>query len=588
MARRTQQICVRTRGDEIRLFLSAASTDTIEHLKREISAKTGIGPSHLRLFYDFAELKDSSSLASCSLSPDAEVELEVTDVVFIETTESTHIPLEVQFTQTIAQIKQKLAQQVGTSAEELRLVFAGKELADRRTLQQCNVNSGWTLHLLQPAQSLRRTTTDPNPSIAKAPVSAFLRQSTAIPPELNTPLPCNSVATPTSEPLPEEDKAVPSPSDPEDCQREEAIYEGFTEGMTADLGQLTFLEDLSEYSMTTDSIDTTERLPDGLKPIMGKRLAVEIEAKATVHSLKATVQARIGASVPIQTMIFEGWELEDTCTLADYGIRPECTVYAIIPPDSDPNLLRIGHFRTVSNTSYSKSNETPSAPPPATSGNLTIHIKPVTDDSFDLMARAFYTISSLKDKIATLKGFPAAQQELIYANKPLSDERHISDYGIQQGDWVHLLLKGAGGMTIFVQFCFNSLDSVVRKQLVKSGFAYRKVKPGISFSSKCRNPTCKAFGAYIVVNKGFGTFDMAVISGYLPCPVCQSLAEPSTNCRFFKASWVFRGQLEGGEIVTRKGQTEGGFYYTYRESSTVQWRYLRVTVSSISLTISRK
>lgn len=567
MASGVQQIYVRTRGHEISLSLPTASTDTIEHLKRAISAKTGLNPAHLRLFSALEELENSSSLASCGLSSTAEVELEVTDVVFIEASEGTYIPLEVKFTETIAQIKEKFAEKVGTPAEGLRLVYAGKELAGTQTLQECRVTSGWTLHLMQPVK--------PTATVLRtAKKESFQPESTQVPPQLNSPLPCSAVPLPFAKPLPEEDKAVPKPS--EDAGDEEPLYEHFTEEMGADLGQLTFLEeDLSQYQ----AYSTAERLPPGLQPIEGNKLAVEIEAKATVQSLKATIQSRIGDLTLIQAIIFEGRELEDTMTLAHYGIRPENTVYVVIPPNTHLKLLNNRRLRLMTCTSFSKLNTIPSVSPPHPSESLTIHIKPVTGAPLDLTVRGFYTVGSLKDKIAAVNGFPAAQQELYHANKQLSDESRISECGIEQDDWVHLLLKGAGGMTIFVQFCFSSLDSVVRKQLVKSGLAYRKVKPGISFSSRCRNPNCKAFGAYIVVNKGFGDFDIARVSGLLPCPVCESLAEPSTNCRFYKAKWVFQGQRENGEVATRKGRTEGSFYYTYREKSTVQWRYLHVTVS---------
>lgn len=588
------QILVRSRGNEIHLLLSASPTDTIDSLKQQISLQTTISPHHLRLFSGFLELKNSSSLTSCGLSASAELELEATNVVFIETLKGLHIPLEVEFTETIAEIKGKLREKLGSSEEELRLVFAGKELRDEQTLGECNVNSGWTLHLMETSKSLsfKRSGTGNGSNLAK---SEDLRGSNQL--EAADLQRCATISHPPLTGSPRQSlPAIPDPqigefqpyldvSLPEDSQSDDFVYESFAEEIPTGLCQLSFVgalpsdrEEIAAFPMSF--IDKPP--PKGCEPLVGKKLGVEIDQNATIRSLKDTIQARIGMSVPIEALIFEEYELQDGFTLADYRIRPECTVFAVIPRDINPDLLKIRHCRPVSCTTFSQA-RSPTAKsashlsPP--SSNMSIRIKTTSGETIDLIARSYYTVSSLKDKIANLKGFPASQQQLLYANKPLSDENHLSDYGIQQGDMLFLLLKYAGGMTIFVQFCFNSLESVVRKQLVKSGLVYRKVKPGISFSSRCRNASCRAFGDYIVVNKGYGGFDIARISGNLPCPVCRSLAEPSTNCRFYKAMWVFQGQIEDGEVVTRKGRTEGSLYYTYREGSTVKWRYLHVTVS---------
>jgi hypothetical protein len=50
--------------------------------------------------------------------------------------------------QTLAQIKQKIEDAEGIPSSEQRLIFAGKQLEDSKTLSQSNLSKECTLHLI--------------------------------------------------------------------------------------------------------------------------------------------------------------------------------------------------------------------------------------------------------------------------------------------------------------------------------------------------------------------------------------------------------------------------------------------------------
>ena len=345
-------------------------SDTIGNIKQKIKDKEENLPNYYKLTFDTIELKNNLTLKDYNIEKNCSINLVKINIIqiFAENLNGKKIILEVEYSNTIQDIKDKISFKEGIFSYKYKLLFDGIKLENNKTLKDYNINENSIIYLQYYKD-----------------IKIFIEMN-------EKKIELNAKTSDTILDIKRKlDKSIAS-------NKIKLIFDGI---------KLEDKKTLEDYNISNNSIINFQYYRKFEIFIVNekKKISLNVEEYERIINIKDKIKFLEGILPYEYKLQFEGKKLEEYKNIEDYNLNNGCIIYLIY-------------------CSF-----------------IQIYVKTLAGKYITLYAQESETILYIKEKIKYMTKISVDEQLLIYNGEYLEDNKTLSDYNIQDHHSLEFIIR---------------------------------------------------------------------------------------------------------------------------------------------------